>query len=77
MSTYLLDRIEHDAHITVYPGTVVAAVNGDRQLDTVVIEDRLTGEHTDVRTRMSRTRTSTLRRLSPMTAWTPTRSPMR
>jgi thioredoxin reductase (NADPH) len=50
MSTYLLDRIEHDAHITVYPRTVVAAVHGDRQLDSVVIEDRLTGEHTDVRT---------------------------
>ena len=50
MSTYLLDRIEHDTHITVYPRTVVAAVHGDRQLDSVVIEDRLTGEHTDVRT---------------------------
>jgi thioredoxin reductase (NADPH) len=50
MSTYLLDRIEHDAQITVYPRTVVAAVHGDRQLDSVVIEDRLTGEHTDVRT---------------------------
>lgn len=50
MSTYLLDRIEHDNQITVYPRTVVAAVHGDRQLDSVVIEDRLTGEHTDVRT---------------------------
>ena len=50
MSTYLLDRIEHDTQITVYPRTVVAAVHGDRQLDSVVIEDRLTGEHTDVRT---------------------------
>ena len=50
MSTYLLDRIEHDTHITVYPRTVVAAVHGDRQLNSVVIEDRLTGEHTDVRT---------------------------
>ncbi len=50
MSTYLLDRIEHDTHITVYPHTVVAAVHGDRQLEAVVIEDRLTGEHTDVRT---------------------------
>jgi thioredoxin reductase (NADPH) len=50
MSAYLLDRIEHDTHITVYPRTVVTAVHGDRQLDLVVIEDRLTGEHTDVRT---------------------------
>jgi thioredoxin reductase (NADPH) len=50
MSTYLLDRIEHDTGITVYPRTVVAAVHGDRQLDSVVIEDRLTGDHTDVRT---------------------------
>jgi thioredoxin reductase (NADPH) len=50
MSTYLLDRIEHDTHITVYPRSVVAAVHGDRQLDSVVIEDRLTGEQTDVRT---------------------------
>ena len=50
MSTYLLDRIEHDTRITVYPRTEVAAVHGDRQLDSVVIQDRLTGEHTDVRT---------------------------
>ena len=50
MSTYLLDRIERDTHITVYPRTVVAAVHGDRQLDSVVVEDRVTGEHTDVRT---------------------------
>ena len=50
MSTYLLDRVEHDTHITVYPRTLVAAVHGDRQLDSVVIEDRQTGEHTDIRT---------------------------
>ncbi len=50
MSTYLLDRIERDTHITVYPRTVVAAVHGDRQLEAVVLENRLTGEHTDVRT---------------------------
>jgi thioredoxin reductase (NADPH) len=49
MSTYLLDRIEHDTRITVYPHAVVASVHGDRQLESVVIEDRLTGEHTDVR----------------------------
>jgi len=34
----------------VYPGSVVAAVHGDRQLDSVAIEDRLTAEHTGVRT---------------------------
>jgi thioredoxin reductase (NADPH) len=50
MSTYLLDRVEHDTHITVYPRTLVTAVHGDRQLDSVVIEDRRTGEHTDLRT---------------------------
>jgi CRP-like cAMP-binding protein len=50
MSTYLLDRSEHDTQITVYPRSAVAAVHGDRQLDSVVIEDRRTGEHTDVRT---------------------------
>jgi thioredoxin reductase (NADPH) len=50
MSTYLLDRIEHDSQITVYPRSAVAEVHGDRQLDSVVIENRLTGEHTDVRT---------------------------
>jgi hypothetical protein len=50
MSTYLLDRIEHDTHLTVYPHTVLPAVHGDRQLEAVVLENRLTGEHTDVRT---------------------------
>jgi thioredoxin reductase (NADPH) len=50
MSTYLLDRIEHDTRITVYPHTVVGSVLGDRQLESVVIEHRLTGERTDVRT---------------------------
>ena len=50
MSTYLLDRIERDPHITVFPQTVVAAVHGDRRLESVITEDRLTGEHTEVRT---------------------------
>jgi thioredoxin reductase (NADPH) len=50
MSTYLLDRTERDPHITVFPQTVVAAVHGDRRLDAVITEDRLTGEHTEVRT---------------------------
>jgi thioredoxin reductase (NADPH) len=50
MSTYLLDRIKHDPHITVYPQTVVAAVHGDRQLQSVITEDRPTGEHTELRT---------------------------
>jgi thioredoxin reductase (NADPH) len=48
MSTYLVDRIQHDPLITVYPQTVVAAVHGDRQIESVVIEDRLTAEHTEV-----------------------------
>ena len=50
MSTYLLDRIEHDPRITVYTDSVVASVNGDRQLESVVIEDRLRGDNTEVRT---------------------------
>ena len=50
MSTYLLDRIEHDPRITVYTQTVVASVHGDRQLESVVIENRLTGEDTEVPT---------------------------
>ena len=48
MSTYLLDRIEHDPRITVHTQTVVASVHGDRQLETVVIEDRLSGEDTEL-----------------------------
>src|SRR5262249_25610148 len=31
MSTYLLDRIEHDPRITVHTQTVVASVHGDRR----------------------------------------------
>jgi thioredoxin reductase (NADPH) len=48
MSTYLLDRIEHDPLITVHTQTVVASVHGDRQLESAVIEDRLTGKQTEV-----------------------------
>jgi thioredoxin reductase (NADPH) len=50
MSTYLLDRIEHDPRITVHTQTVVASVHGDRQLESVVIEDRLSGEDDEVTT---------------------------
>jgi thioredoxin reductase (NADPH) len=50
MSTYLLDRIEHDPRITVHTQTVVASVHGDRQLESVVIENRLSGEDTEVPT---------------------------
>jgi thioredoxin reductase (NADPH) len=50
MSTYLLDRIEHDPRITVYPQTVVASVHGDRQLESVVIEERVSGKQTEVPT---------------------------
>jgi thioredoxin reductase (NADPH) len=51
MSTYLLDRIEHDPRITVHTETVVASVHGDRQLESVVIEDRGNGSATKVTTR--------------------------
>jgi len=50
MSTYLLDRIEHDPGITVHPQTVVASVHGDRQLESVVIEDRVSGRQSEVPT---------------------------
>jgi thioredoxin reductase (NADPH) len=50
MSTYLLDRIEHDPRITVYPQTVVASVRGDRQLEAVVVEERVSGKQTEVPT---------------------------
>jgi thioredoxin reductase (NADPH) len=50
MSTYLLDRIAHAPRITVHTQTVVAAVHGDRQLESVVIKDRLSGEDTEVPT---------------------------
>ena len=49
MSTYLLDRIERDASITVHPRTVVSAVHGERRLESVVLEDPLTGQRSDVR----------------------------
>jgi thioredoxin reductase (NADPH) len=48
MSTYLLDRIERDPRIAVHPQTVVAAVHGEPRLESIVIEDRRTGELTEV-----------------------------
>ena len=48
MSTYLLDRIEHDRQITVHTQTVVTSVHGDRQLESVVIEDHTSGEDAEV-----------------------------
>ncbi len=48
MSTYLLDRIERDPRITVHPQTVVAAAQGEPRLESVVIEDRRTGKHTEI-----------------------------
>ena len=44
----LIDRIEHDPRITVHTQTVVASVAGDRQLESVVIENRLSGEQTEL-----------------------------
>jgi thioredoxin reductase (NADPH) len=48
MSTYLLDRIKHDPRITVHTQTVVASVHGDRQLESVVIEERLSRKQTEI-----------------------------
>jgi len=48
MSTYLRDRIEHDPRITVHSQTVVASVRGDRQLESVVIEERESGKQTEL-----------------------------
>src|SRR5262249_42463685 len=50
MSTYLVDRIEHDPRITVHTRTVVASVHGDRQLESVVIEEGLSGTQTELPT---------------------------
>jgi thioredoxin reductase (NADPH) len=50
MSAYLLDRIEHDPRITVHTQTAVASVHGDRQLQSVVIQDQSTGKQTEVPT---------------------------
>ena len=50
MSTYLLDRIAHEPLITVSPNTVVAAVGGNRQLESVTLEDRASGGRSDVPT---------------------------
>jgi thioredoxin reductase (NADPH) len=50
MSTYLLDRIEHDPRITVHTESVVASVHGDRRLESVVIEERLGGERSEIPT---------------------------
>src|SRR5262249_15774544 len=50
MSTYLLDRIEHDPRITVHTQTVVVSADGDDQLESVVIEERSSGRQTEVPT---------------------------
>jgi thioredoxin reductase (NADPH) len=50
MSTYLLDRIERDPRITVHPQSVVAAAQGETRLESIVIEDRRTCKHTELRT---------------------------
>jgi thioredoxin reductase (NADPH) len=50
MSSYLLDRIEHDPLITVHTQTVVAAVHGDRELESVVVEERSSGEQVEIPT---------------------------
>src|SRR5262249_35354608 len=50
MSTYLVDRIQHDHRIPFHPETVVASVQGDRRLESVVIEERLSGQQIEVPT---------------------------
>jgi thioredoxin reductase (NADPH) len=50
MSTYLLDRIGRDPRITVHPESVVAAAQGEPRLESILIEDRRTGKHTELRT---------------------------
>jgi thioredoxin reductase (NADPH) len=50
MSTYLLDRIKRDDRILVHTEAVVTAVQGDRQLESVIITDRVSGEATDIPT---------------------------
>jgi thioredoxin reductase (NADPH) len=50
MSTYLLDRIERDDRIVVHTRAVVTAVHGDRQLESVVITDQVSGQPTDLET---------------------------
>jgi thioredoxin reductase (NADPH) len=48
MSSYLVDRIAHEPLILVRPNNVVTAVHGDCQLESVIIENRETGELTDI-----------------------------
>lgn len=43
MSTYLVDRIESQANITVLPRTEVVAGRGDGHLETITLRDRDTG----------------------------------
>jgi thioredoxin reductase (NADPH) len=50
MSTYLLDRIQHDPRITLHTETMVASVRGDRQLESVVIEELSSGKQTEIPT---------------------------
>jgi thioredoxin reductase (NADPH) len=50
MSSYLLDRIEHDSRITVHTQSTVTSVRGDRQLESVVIRDRRSGQESELAT---------------------------
>jgi thioredoxin reductase (NADPH) len=50
VSRYLVARIEDDPNVTVYAQSVVASVRGARRVESVVIEDTLTGERIDIRT---------------------------
>jgi thioredoxin reductase (NADPH) len=48
MSTYLLDRIEHEPLISVRTNSVVRGVEGDSELQTLVVENSKTGESSQV-----------------------------
>jgi thioredoxin reductase (NADPH) len=49
-STYLRDRIDHDPRITVHTQTMVASVHGDRQLESVVIKEQVSGKQSEIPT---------------------------
>ena len=49
MSTYLLDRIEHEPRISVRTNCEVRAAEGDERLEVLVLEDTATAERVEVR----------------------------
>ena len=51
MSQYLIDQIAHTANIDVRPHVGVAEVQGEQQVESLVIQDLVTGEQTTERAR--------------------------